>query len=62
MDSRARNDKRMALMLNEASMCGIEVQELSDVITDYFTDRETGSAEAATAETVESDSETESGM
>ena len=51
MDAKAVNDRRIALMLNEASMCGIDVAELSDVITDYFTDRSesvnTGAAAAA---------------
>ena len=47
MDARPLNDRRIALMLNEAAMCGIQVEELSDVITDYFTDR--GEAEGAAA-------------
>ena len=46
------HDRRIALMLNEALMCGIDVAELSDVITDYFTDRSesVNTAAAAAAE------------
>ena len=32
------SDRRMALMLNEAVTCGINVSELADVITDYFSE------------------------